>query len=276
MNQETLRQVQMTQLEIGKEIKRVCEENHIRFFLDSGSTIGAARHKGFIPWDDDMDIGMLRSEYEKFIKIAPYALDKKYFLQTWDTDPQYPYFFAKIRKIGTMFKETSTADSLVHNEIWVDIFPYDSFPDNKRDQLEQKKKVTMYEYAITVKKGVKRWLNHDKLVEQCLVWIKYLPARIFGWFHSVESMQKNMEEWLTKYNLENTEYLYTAVGIIPYGKWKIHRSCFMDYAYLDFEDDKFPVPGDYETYLTEGYGDWRKLPPVEKRGNQHKILEIKL
>lgn len=79
MDNNTLRKVQLAQLEIAKEIKRVCDENDIKYFLDAGTLLGTVRHKGFIPWDDDMDIGMLRKEYDKFVKIAPEKLEKNYF-----------------------------------------------------------------------------------------------------------------------------------------------------------------------------------------------------
>ena len=107
MDRETLRQVQLDQLEIAKDIKRVCEENGIRYHLAFGSLLGAVRHKGFIPWDDDMDFGMLREDYERFLEIAPKKLKDEFFLQTWHTDPYYPLAFAKVRKKGTVFQEAA-------------------------------------------------------------------------------------------------------------------------------------------------------------------------
>lgn len=129
MDNETLRKLQLVELEIANEIKRVCVENNIKYFLESGTLLGAVRHGGFIPWDDDMDIGMMREEYEKFLKIAPEKLSSEFILQTWKNEKDYSLTFAKVRKSDTIFLEYEFKDSSMHNGIWVDIFPYDSVPE---------------------------------------------------------------------------------------------------------------------------------------------------
>lgn len=131
MDNETLRKLQLVELEIANEIKRVCVENNIKYFLESGTLLGAVRHGGFIPWDDDMDIGMMRDEYEKFLKIAPEKLSSEFILQTWKNEKDYSLTFAKVRKLDTIFLEYEFKDSSMHNGIWVDIFPYDSVPEKK-------------------------------------------------------------------------------------------------------------------------------------------------
>ena len=137
MEQELLNKVRSVQLEIAKEIRRVCEENDISCFLAHGTFLGAVRHKGFIPWDDDMDMGMLRSEYEKFCRIAPSKLKPEYCLQTWYTEPNYALPFAKVMKRNTVYLENKKTRRLQNNGIYVDIFPYDYAPEDsfQRNQL---------------------------------------------------------------------------------------------------------------------------------------------
>lgn len=120
-----LRELQLLQLEIAKELKRICDENDIDYFMIGGTLLGAVRHKGFIPWDDDMDFGMTVENYNKFIEIAPHKLDERFFLQTEDSDQNYHNIFAKIRMNNTHMIEKVTDKQIIHNGIFIDVFPYD-------------------------------------------------------------------------------------------------------------------------------------------------------
>ena len=110
-----LRNVQLVQLEIAKEVKRICEQNNISYFMDGGTLLGAVRHKGFIPWDDDIDVCMPPADYQKFIKI--FKNDNKYFLQTIETDKYFHTLFAKIRKNNTCMVETENTYMKIHKGI---------------------------------------------------------------------------------------------------------------------------------------------------------------
>lgn len=138
MDKVTLRKVQLEQLCIAKEIKRVCDENGIQYFLDAGTLLGAVRHHGFIPWDDDLDIGMKRDEYERFCKIAPKALHKEFYWQEWRNDKEYALPFGKVRKRNTIYIE-ERSHILTENGFYVDVFPYDYAPtdENKRKNIDK-------------------------------------------------------------------------------------------------------------------------------------------
>ena len=276
MDNETLRKVQLAQLEIGKEIKRVCDENGIKYFLDSGTLLGAIRHKGFIPWDDDMDMGMLREDYERFIEIAPKKLKPEYFLQTWKTDKSYPYAFAKIRKKGTVFIEAVSQKINAHNEIFVDIFPYDVYPDDETVRTKLTKKIMLLKYSLWMKDGMTPWLRHKSALDRLLVRAKYVPHYFYALTHSRDAMIAEYEKLMPMHNAETSKYYVEQSGGTPFGKWIIPTECFKNFIEIKFEDTMFLVPEKYDLYLKTVYGDYMQLPPVEKRGNWHQIVEVKV
>ena len=130
IEQKTLKKLQENQLEILNEIERICKKNNINFFLVGGTLLGAVRHKGYIPWDDDLDIGMMREDFIKFRNIVANDLDNKYFFDFYDTDKDYYLPFAKVRKNNTTFNEEISKDYDNHKGIFVDIFPFEYSDDN--------------------------------------------------------------------------------------------------------------------------------------------------
>lgn len=275
MDRDTLRKVQIAQLDIAKEIKRVCDENNIKYFLDSGTLIGAVRHGGFIPWDDDMDIGMLREEYEKFLKIAPLKLKSNYFLQTWDNDPAYCFPFAKVRKQGTKYVEAISMDSGAHDELFVDVLPYDNFPTNVAEQRKIRRKVYCLMNTLLMKCNMTPWNRHKGLAKKMAVRIKYLPHMIESMFRSKESLKKDFYAVITANQDKETGLLFEQYGAAA-GTHPVPSDLVSGYIEMKFEDELFKVPIGYDQMLKAIYGDYMKLPPEGQRENRHQVLELKL
>ena len=271
MIDEELRKVQLVQLEIAKEIKRICDENEIKYFIDGGTLLGAVRHQGFIPWDDDLDIGMLRADYEKFLKIAPQKLDEKYFLQTWHQKDGYGLAFAKVQKRNTVFLEKLAASVKTQHGIFVDIFPYDNYPDNKEDQKQQGMRITITKKLMTAKCKYRPWdaENHFDLKK----YIGYIPLRILALFFKKEKMVQFYEKNATAFNKIETDMLF-AQAIEPYGEFAIPKECVDQLVELKFEDTTFKAMSMYDKYLTLFYGDYMTPPPEGKRENRHGIVKI--
>ena len=127
-----LEQLHETLYELLEEIHRICIKHKIPYFLIGGSAIGLYYDQAILPWDDDLDIGMTRENYNRFLSIASKELSPKYFLSNINTDPHTPFFYTKIKKNGTLFVEKRYKNVNMHHGIFVDIFPFDKIPEDKR------------------------------------------------------------------------------------------------------------------------------------------------
>lgn len=276
MESELLNKVQNALYEILLEFDRVCEQLQLPYFLSNGTLLGAIRHNGFIPWDDDVDVGMLREDYEKFLMQAPQVLDKAYFLQDWKSDASYGNTFAKLRKNGTVYIERGARRVDTHCGIFIDIFPYDVAPDSEELRKKQGKSYDFLRRCVLVKCGYRPWDMHAGPVKALAKRVGYLPILCYAAVHSKEAMIASYEKACTAYNGKAGQAIFENAGAYNYGRMMFPAACFQGKRTHLFRDREFPVPADAEGYLTKAYGDYLTLPPVEKRENHHDLVDVKL
>ena len=249
-----LEKLHSVQVEILDEIVRICEKYKLTYYLVGGTLLGAVRHRGFIPWDDDLDIGMPRKDYEKFIKLAKDELDKKYYLQYFQEDKEYWQCFLKIRKNNTLFDETMIENIETHKGIFVDIFPYDNLDKIgfvykcKWSIFQNLLKFCLYYRGIFKKDRI----NHLFFCKLC---------SIFG----MNNILKFCTSWMKKNKNENSKYLVVYHGSYGNVKERFERNWILPTKKIEFENKMYNCPNDYDSVLKNVYGDYMKLPPVEKR-----------
>ena len=272
---EQLRQVQITELEILRLFDDICKKNGIKYRLFGGTLLGAVRHKGFIPWDDDIDVCMLRDEYEKFLKCCTQeVLGQDYFLQTNKTDPASIVQFAKLRKNNTVFEPENEVSSTSHKGIWIDSFPLDNVKPGTMKGEKQYKDFQKY-YAIvtsTVKSRVRTAKSPwKKALRYCFYGItRIIPKSYFD---------NKLHDILTQFDNEETEYINHLTNGTDGKRTKwflMKRTEHTDMIKLEFEGHMFPAPRAYDALLTRRYGDYLKLPPVAERKPHHGIVRLKL
>lgn len=269
MDNETLRKVQLVQLEILREIVRVCELNDIKYFLIGGTMLGAVRHQGFIPWDDDLDIGIMRTDYEKFLSVAPLSLNKRYKLVDWKTDKTYPHPMAKVIKKGTVYRERKRKDA-GEQGIWVDVFPYDSI---ESVVLLKKRvlKLKALRSLIRAKCKYQTWQGENGILIG--KFIKNLPFTIMSIFVDKANLIRKYEALSIEADSEASKCVFEN-GTEDYSKWCFPKAYFQEFVNISFEDEDYIVPKKYHEYLSIAYGDYMKLPPESERENRHLIEEI--
>ncbi len=266
MTETDLKKLHELELILAKEFARICEKHKIRYFMIAGTLLGAVRHGGFIPWDEDMDFGMLRSDFERFLAVCREELDTDtYFLQTGETDPAYTYAFAKLRLNGTKIVEEIGRDTFANKGIFIDIFPFDNVPDNRVLRRIHEKERYLWKNMLAVRLGYHNGRKRAKILQVML----RLASRLLP----VKVIRGLKERAFTRYNKGRSKYVVTAEGSYRYDREIIPRRFTEKLQPLSFEDTEFFTFASYEDYLTNLYGDYRKLPPVEER-NKHSVMTV--
>ena len=246
----TLQAHQGVLLELLTEFDRICRENDIGYVLFAGSALGAVRHRGLIPWDDDLDVAMLRADYERFLQIAPQQLGERYYLQG-EFSPHWPMFFSKLRKNGTACMERFVPrDPKLHQGIYLDIFPVDNLSDSK---LVRKLQFAASKVVIAKGLGRRGYLTDSKGKKLFMAACKLVPLAPV---HRLAKLEKK----------RNTRWVHTFFGAASrYEKNVFPRQWFTDRVLADFEGRTIPVSAFAHEMLELIYGDYMTEPPEEER-----------
>lgn len=273
MDKEELRTVQLAMLEILKDVDCVCRKHNIKYWLTSGTLLGAVRHNGFIPWDDDLDIAMLREDYDHFLEIAQKEFGNRYFLQNWQTEKNYGLPFSKVRKNKTEYIEAGSRDTYTNHGLYIDVFCFENYPEFTKQQEIIKYNMNITYRLILVKSGYKPWIKENHI--DWKKWVVYLPFRFLSLFKNTNKLKKKYAEAISIANDRKTNRVFNS-DVPKSFTLPMDRKLFERTKMHLFEDGEFPIPIGFDSVLTTLYGDYMTPPPVEKRENRHQIIRIKL
>ena len=257
--EQQLRRLQLTQLEILKVIDKVCREHDIPYSLYAGTLLGAVRHQGFIPWDDDLDICMSRANYNRFLEVWEQVQPEGYLLQNKENAPDFTPSFSKIRKKNTTFQLTYETHKKYHMGIFVDVFPIDRIPEEKLQQRVFRLDCMLYQlYSrgyVPPQSGAA-----VKLISKMLVTV--VPKR----FHM--AVRKKLLNRITRYSDDPKLPVIAIETMRTLGT--LYPADMLDkYVDLPFEDGMFMCFADWDENLKRKFGDYMQLPPEEERTWRH-------
>lgn len=255
----TLRQCQLVQLHLLYVFDAICKEYNLTYFLCAGTLLGAMRHGGFIPWDDDLDVGMPVEDYKKFIEIAKTALPKDVILQTPENRPHTAMPFVKLRDAYSFYYETRS--DIVASDfvgIYIDIFAHEECPD-VNEQMQQ--------WLLSqIRKSYGKYFNHIwGMTRGRYFWLR-MPFYI--WWRACHKFYRIFMAILKKVTTTRSIFVQLENGFpFRFEKEKIYPT-----RMTKFEDGEFPIPNNPEAYLKSQYGSWQEIPPPEKRPRHATII----
>ncbi len=263
-----LKALQNKEIEILKFIADACDKLQIQYFIFYGSLLGAIRHKGFIPWDDDMDICMMREDYERFLKEGQKYLPENLLIQHYTTEIETNNLFIKVRDKNTLFLEQDNRDLDICHGIFVDIFPIDRISDKPSIQKKEFKRRIFFDKVICCysKTAISTIVSLPKRILSTIV--HYTFCKLYPKYKLMKKediRRKKVNEKGENFYLRDSQYDRGCGNIVEIAETQKYT----------FGGEEFFGPKNYDMVLTALYGDYMQLPPEEKR-RTHKPLEIKI
>ena len=255
---EEIKPLQDKMYEILKELKRVCDKNKIEYSLAFGTMIGAIRHQGYIPWDDDVDVTMNYQDYMRFQEACKTDLGEDYFLQTIDNDPESGLTYLKLRLSTTTLIIDKTVNKDMNQGINIDIYPNYHVPDNKLLRKIQLLNCAFYMLFC-----------EQKAPDHHGGFMAFASRVMLGLFRGKSriAIRNFCHQNMAKYEGRKTKYMAQFYGNLDRCR-RIYPSEYFEggVVYKRFVDEDFPVQASYDKYLRQRYGDYMKMPPEEEQG----------
>lgn len=267
MKELTLRELKEIELEILNAFDAFCKKNKLKYGLAYGTLLGAIRYKGFIPWDDDVDVLMPREDYNRFLKT--YKDSDRFHLFAYERDHETLFPFAKLCDMTTVKIEHGFYSG-VKLGVDIDIFPLDHFDNDLKKAKREVKKINKYMFYLASSKAKKNISSN--ILKRFLKGIIIFYCKIRGSKYYVNKIIKST----IKVEQKKSQYMGTKSWCVYGEKNIVPSSAFYEFINVEFEGYQFPAPTGYDTYLTCLYGDYLPEPPKEKQKTHHNFTAYKL
>lgn len=271
-NKKILKKLHNMQLELLGVIDKICDENNIRYSTAFGTVLGAVRHKGFIPWDDDIDIIMPKEDYDQLIEILKKECPKGYYLLMPDINIEYISLVTKLVKEGTLFIPEIEKQMKCKRGIGLDIFPLNNVADNETERKKQFRDAWFWGRIMFLKGIAKPDIPYKGMKKRLAEFVCCCVHYVLVLFHVKQTyILKKYLDAVTRYNHLDTKKV-TSFEDANFENNIIELNQIFPCARVPFENIMINIPKDYEEYLTRVYGDYMQLPPVEDRRNHYPYL----
>lgn len=260
MTQEELRQIGEVQLDIMDEVHRICVKHNLTYYMIAGTLLGAVRHRGFIPWDLDIDIGMPREDYERFREIVGKEAADRFAYLDYRSYKNYirPHALMVRNDTKIHLKYDRWNRNVMDLGVYIDIFPLDNVPDAENLRVKQDKKLKKLRRFKDMRLPYCYSANAFRRLVHTGI------SFLLSW-RSVEKLNSKQQQWMQKYSYQETKCICSMASQYTYKKQCMPKEIYGTPVLLEFEGRQYYAPREYTQYLTRLYGDYMQLPPPEKR-----------